>query len=103
MKPAPYYIVVALSAGCLLLSISSIWVGQSTRGLQEVALKQRNEIQAELQRRQAEVTKGNESNRIGLEILKDMAVAAQKNEKIKALLEKNGYSLAPATSSTSSK
>jgi len=89
-----YYISVAAAALCLVLSIVLFAVGSSNQTLQ-------NDVQAqqvELQKQQEEINKGQAiSQKVGPELLRDMAVASTKNEKMKQLLAKNGYTVNVAT------
>lgn len=94
MKPTQFYIGVALGAICLVLSIASVAMGQSNQRLQ-----------TEGQAQQLEINKGNTSQQIGTNILREMAQVSVKNEKMKAILAKNGYNVqaAPASTDSSSK
>lgn len=106
MKSLQFYIVLALGALCLILSITVVVVGQMNQHTQLDFQKRQNEIQIEVQKRQAEVQKGAMSDRIGGAILQDMAAASLKNSKIKDVLAKNGYNVqlapSPSPSATSS-
>ena len=82
MKPTQFYVSVALGAACLVLSIASVSMGQSNQRLQ-----------LEAQGQQMEINKGNTSQQIGTNILRDMAQSAVKNEKMKAVLAKNGFNV----------
>jgi hypothetical protein len=89
-----YYISVAASALALVLSIVLFAVGSTNQTLQ-------NEVQAqqtELQKQQQEIEKGSQiSQQVGPNLLRDMAVASTKSEKMKQLLAKNGYQVNVAT------
>jgi len=98
MKETQFYIVVALSAICLVLSLAAIALGQSAQRAQFDFQKRQSEIQIEMQRRQAEVNRGMMSDKIGSAILQDLASVALKNQKIKDLLAKNGYNVSAAPS-----
>lgn len=93
MKPTQFYIVVALAAICLVLSISVIALGKSAQSAQMQFQKRQAEIQTEVQGRRAEVDKGAMSDQVGGAILQEMAVASLKNDKIKEVLAKNGYNV----------
>ena len=85
-----FYISVAASALCLLLSIILFWEGGVNQGLQNDIQKQ----QVSLQQQQEEINKGGEiSQKVGPNLLRDMAVASTKNDKMKALLAKHGYTV----------
>jgi hypothetical protein len=89
-----FYISVAASALCLLLSIILFWEGGTNTTLQ-------NEVQAQqvkLQQQQEEINKGTAiQQQVGPNLLNDMAVSSVKNEKMKQLLAKNGYTVNVAT------
>lgn len=91
MKPLQFYITVALAAVCLILSIAVIALGQSNQRLQTEAQNQQNDI-----------NRGTMSQQIGTKILQDMASVAVKNDKMKEVLAKNGYTVTvnPAPSPT---
>jgi hypothetical protein len=90
----PFYISVAASALCLVLSVVLFIVGSTNQTLQ-------NEVQAQqvdLQKQQEEINKGQQiGQQVGPNLLRDMAVASTKNEKMKLLLAKNGYQVSMAT------
>ena len=86
----PFYISVAASALCLLLSIIVFAVGNSNQSLQAEVQKQQQTLQAQ----QEEINAGNQiSQQIGPNLLRDMAASSVKNEKMKALLAKHGYNV----------
>ena len=91
MKSLHFYITLALGALCLALSITSIVLGRSN-----------NSLQLQQQQQQAEINRGNMSAQIGQNILRDMAEVSLKNEKIKQVLSRNGYSVNVAPSATPS-
>ena len=85
-----YYISVAASALCLVLSVIVFAVGNSNQSLQAEVQKQ----QQALQTQQEEINAGNQiSQQIGPNLLRDMAASSVKNEKMKALLAKHGYNV----------
>ncbi len=86
----PFYISVAASALCLILSVIVFTVGWSNHGIQAEIQKQQQTVQAQ----QVEIDAGTQINqRIGPELLRDMAASSVKNEKMKALLAKHGYNV----------
>jgi signal transduction histidine kinase len=91
MKKIQCYILVLVGVACLVLSIVFLKLGQSNQHLL---------IQA--QEQQGEINRGNMSQQIGTNILKDMAQLSLKNDKIKEVLAKNGYNVQvqPAPTST---
>jgi hypothetical protein len=85
-----FYISVAASALCLVLSIVLFAVGSSNQSLQNDVQKQ----QVELQKQQGEINKGQEiQQKVGPNLLRDMAVVSVKDENMKKLLAKNGYTV----------
>ena len=93
----PFYISTAATALCLILSIVVFAVGSSNYSLQTELQKQQKTLQAQqqaLQDQQREIDAGNQiSQQIGPNLLRDMAAASVKNEKMKALLAKHGYNV----------
>lgn len=83
MKPAQYYILVALGALCLILSVFSVALAQSNQRLQ-----------AQLQSLQQEVQRGNVSQQIGNNVVNDLGSLATTNPKVKEFLAKHGFNLA---------
>lgn len=85
-----FYISVAASALCLLLSIVLFWEGGANQSLQ-------NDVQAQqvkLQQQQEDINKGTAiSQQVGPNLLRDMAVASTKNENMKKLLATHGYTV----------
>jgi hypothetical protein len=98
MKQTQFYIAIALSAVCLILSLWMIAVGQASQSALTDWQKRQNEIQSEIQNRQAEVNKGVVSDRVGGAIVQDLASVALKNPKVKDLLAKHGYNVTAAPS-----
>ncbi len=93
MKPAQFYSATALSAICLLLSITVIVMGKGSQTAQLHLQQRQSEIQVELQQRQLEVNKGTMSNQVGTSILQDMAASSVNNPRMKEVLAKNGYNV----------
>ncbi len=93
----PFYISVAASALCLILSLVVFAVGNSNHSLQLEAQKQQKALQAQqqaLQEQQREIDAGNQiSQQIGPNLLRDMAASSVKNTKMKDLLAKHGYNV----------
>lgn len=93
----PFYISTAASALCLVLSVVVFAIGRSNHGIQQDIKKQQQGIQTQqqaLQGQQQEIEAGNQiSQQIGPNLLRDMAAASVKNEKMKALLSKHGYNV----------
>jgi hypothetical protein len=98
MKPPQFIVAVILSLIPLILTINLIFMGQKNQSLE-----------AQLQAQQEQVTNGSRIQQVGLNVLKDIAAASVKDDKLKDVLSKNGYSVsvnspspspAPATSTT---
>lgn len=82
MKSIPYSLVLALSAFCLILSITLVFSGLSNQKLQMSA-----------QQQQEEITKGQMSQQIGSNLVRDIAQLSVKNDTLKSLLAKNGFTV----------
>jgi hypothetical protein len=90
----PFYISVSASGLSLILSVVLFLVGGNNQGLQGEIQKQ----QAELQKQQEQINTGNAiSQKVGPELLRDMAISSIKDEKMKMLLAKHGYNVATPT------
>jgi hypothetical protein len=94
----PFYLSVAASGVSLILSIVLFTFGGINQGLQVEIQKQ----QQELQKQQDQINTGNAiSQKVGPELLRDMAISSIKDEKMKTLLAKHGYNVATPTPSGS--
>jgi predicted Holliday junction resolvase-like endonuclease len=82
MKPPQFIAVVILSLVPLILVINLIFIGQKNQSLQ-----------AQMQAQQEEINKGNMTQQIGVNILKEIAAASVKDDKLKEVLSKSGYSV----------
>ena len=92
----PFYVSVAASALCLVLSIVVFAVGASNQGVQAEVQKQQQTMQTQ----QEQINAGNAiSQQVGPNLLRDMAISSTKNEKMKGVLSKHGYNVnyTPAT------
>lgn len=87
MKQWQFLTLTALSAICVALSLVAVTSGKSNQ-----------KLQTDLQLQQAEINRGSMSQQVGSNLVRDMAGAATKNDKIKDLLTKNGFTLTPAAS-----
>jgi len=90
MKAPQFYITVLFSAICLVLSVMAISSGQSSQ-----------DLQGKLQLQQMEIQRGMANKQVGQKLVNDMAQASLKNEKIKQVLARNGYSVNAASPSPS--
>ena len=89
MKAPQFYLTSALGALCLILAITSIVLGKTN-----------NSLAVTQQQQQEEINRGNMSMQVGQNLLRDMAELSLRNEKIKDVLARNGYTVnaAPASS-----
>lgn len=89
MKRWQFTILLTLGIVCLGLSLVTIVFARENRKLQQ-----------SIQEQQVIINKGNLSQQIGTNLLREMAAVAQTNEKMRALLQENGFSLStePAAS-----
>ena len=82
MSRFQFVLASILGAICIILAVAVIVAGRSNQSLQ-----------AQLQAQQIEITKGTQSQQIGSNLVRDIAVAAAKNQKLKDLLIRNGFTL----------
>lgn len=92
MKAPQFYITLALGTLCLVLAITSIVLGKTNNTLMQTQ-----------QQQQEEINRGNTSVQIGQNLLRDMAEVSLKNDKIKDVLARNGYTVNAAPSPTPAK
>ncbi len=96
MKPIQFYILIGLGAGCLILSIVGIALANSNQ-----------KLQAELQSQQVEINRGNASQQVGSNIIRDIASVAGSSQALRDVLTRAGFTLkvnpapSPATSGSS--
>ncbi len=93
MKASQFYLSVAIGGVCLILSIALIALGQSNQRLQ-----------TQIQHQQEEINRGQTSSQVLQNLLRDLAEASVKNDKIKQVLARNGYTVSarpPASPSPS--
>lgn len=97
MKQQQFRIITGLAGLALLLALWVIFKSISNRSLE----KSYNEaLQAEVQKQAPQVQKGPASEKIGGEIIKDMAAVALQNPAMKDVLAKHGYTVNPAPTPT---
>ncbi len=82
MSRSQFTILLIIALACLGLAAAGIVVAHGNQALQ-----------AELQAQQAEINKGTTSQRVGLNLVRAMAVSARKNDNLKSLLDRHGYKL----------
>jgi hypothetical protein len=75
---------------CALI-LGAICVGLTAAVI--VSSKSNQELQLELQTQQIEINKGIHSQQIGANLVRDIAVAAGKNQKLRDLLTRHGFTL----------
>jgi predicted Holliday junction resolvase-like endonuclease len=82
MKPPQFIVAVILSLVPLILVINLIFIGQKNQSLQ-----------SQLQAQQEEINKGSMTQQIGVNILKEIAAGSVKDDALKQVLTKSGYSV----------
>ena len=82
MNRGQYAVLLTLGIVCLGLSLVTIVFASENRKLQE-----------SVQAQQAIINKGNLSQQIGSNLLREMAAVAQTDDKMKTLLQENGFSI----------
>jgi len=91
MKPPQFIVAVILSIVPLVLVITLIFMGQKNQGLQ-----------ATLQGQQEAINQGSMSQQIGVNLLKEIAQASVKDDKLKDVLTRSGYTVTVNASPTPS-
>ena len=89
MKAFQIYTTTALGVICLVLCISSRALHRGNK-----------ELQTRAQTQQTEIAKGNQLNQIGQKLLREMAVLSLNHEKIKTVLQENGYAVTTSASTS---
>lgn len=92
MKLWQYTVGVLLGVACVTLSVIIVFTSRSNMKMQDT-------IQARQQQLDTSVL-GQQGQQIANSILRDMAATATKNNQMRVLLAKHGYSLPPATVSS---
>ncbi len=82
MKAPQFFSLLASSIIALVLTVVLIVLGQGSKGMEQ-----------KLQAEQADISRGNMSQQIGTNLLREIAIASQKSAKLKDVLAKNGYTL----------
>jgi len=90
MKPAQFYLLIIVGAACLILTI----VGMALR-------KSNQHLQAEVQQQQEEINRGNTSQQMWQTLVRDIASVAGSDSKLKDVLIRQGFTIAPAPSPAS--
>ncbi|CAN5541222.1 hypothetical protein BH20VER3_BH20VER3_05260 [soil metagenome] len=82
MKRWQFSLLLTIGVACLCLSLVSIVFARANRKLQET-----------IQAQQETIRKGALSQQLGANLLREMALVARTNEKMRQLLKENGYNL----------
>ena len=82
MKALQFYLTTALCVVCLGLSALAIKLNRTNQ-----------KLQIRFQSQQDEINRGTQSLQIGQNLVKDMAEVSVKNEKIKLVLARNGFTV----------
>jgi Na+-translocating ferredoxin:NAD+ oxidoreductase RnfG subunit len=82
MKRWQFVLLLIVGLACVCLGLVTIVFARENRKLQEA-----------LQTQQAAINKGSLSQQIGTNLLREMAATAQTDEKMRDLLQQNGFSL----------
>lgn len=91
MKRWQFSLLMMIAVACLILSLVTIVFARENRKLQEA-----------VQGQQAVINKGALSQQIGTNLVREMATVAQTDEKMRELLQANGFNLTPAASAAPS-
>ncbi|HEY1583057.1 MAG TPA: hypothetical protein VGF73_08160 [Chthoniobacterales bacterium] len=91
MKRWQFILLLTIGVACLCLSLVTIVFARQNRKLQE-----------SIEEQQALINKGALSQQIGTNLVREMAAVAQTDEKMRQLLQQNGFNLAPAPSAAPS-
>jgi mannitol-specific phosphotransferase system IIBC component len=110
MNRVPFILSVASAALCLVLSVWLFFTASANQGLQSELQKRQQELQnqqqkvqlqqQQLQAQQQQIEQGNVlSQQVGPAVLRDLGSLAvqNKNEKIRGLLAKYGFTISEAT------
>jgi len=96
MKPPQFIVSVILALVAVVLSIVPLILVFEAKSMGE-----KNEtLQAQLQTQQEQINKGNMTQQIGVNILKEIAAASVKDDALKDVLAKSGYSVSVNASPT---
>ena len=82
MKRWQFGLLMMLAVACICLALVSI-----------VFARQNQKLQAEVQGQQVIINKGALSQQIGANLLREMAAVASTDEKMRQLLQQNGYNV----------
>ncbi len=85
MKRWQFVLLMIVAVACLILSLVTIVFARENRKLQEA-----------VQGQQTIINKGALSQQIGTNLVREMAAVAQTDEKMRQLLQANGFNLSPA-------
>jgi signal transduction histidine kinase len=91
MKRWQFALLMIVAATCLVLSFVTIVFARENRKLQEA-----------IQGQQTIINKGALSQQIGTNLVREMANVAQTDEKMRKLLQENGFNLTPTANASPS-
>jgi len=91
MKRWQFLLLMLVAVACLLLSLVTIVFARENRKLQEA-----------IQSQQTIINKGSLSQQIGTNLVREMANVAQTDEKMRKLLQENGFNLTPTANASPS-
>ena len=91
MTRLQFVLTTILALICVGLSVAAI-----------ISARTNQKLQAEIQAQQIEINRGTQSQQIGSNLVRDIAVAATKNDKLKDLLARNGFTLTANPNPTAS-
>lgn len=85
MRPWRFMLLLVIGIACVCLSLVMI-----------VLARQNRQLQAALQAQQAMINKGTLSQQVGNNLLREMGAVAQRDERMRKLLQDHGFSLSPS-------
>jgi len=97
MRQSHFFVAVGLAASCFILSITLVFFGVRNHGLQAEVQR----LQTQVQTQQDQIDGGTAIvQRIGPNLLRDMAAMSTDDQAMKAILRKHGYNPSGSASPT---
>src|SRR6187399_2593033 len=96
MKSSHFFVAVGLAASCFILSITLVFLGVRSHGLQADVQR----LQAQVQTQQEQINGGSTVSRIAPALVREMVAMSADNPAMKALLGRHGFN--PSGSTTPS-
>lgn len=99
MKPPQFFITLILSAICVLLSLLTIWQGQSLSKSSLEFDAHKNDVSREVQEKQVKINQGNQLQQVLFRMVQEIMAASSdskgvtKDEKLKALVADAGIKI----------